>query len=225
VTANTLRIAFVPGVTLRKWTRAWEERHPETPLEILPSADIEIEGLIRAGDADVGFVRLPIERDGLSVVRIYGELPVLVVSRDHELATREAVTAAEVEELPGVVDSPPGGRTKDAVELVAAGVGSLRLPHSLARLHARKDVAAIPIEDGAETDIAVVWLADALTPDIEEFVGIVRGRTAASSRSAVVAEEPAQPRKAVRPVPAKQKPHRITGNRAQARNRKGRGGR
>jgi hypothetical protein len=70
-----------------------------------------------------------------------------------------------------------------AVELVAAGVGFVVVPHALGRLHARKDVVAVPVHDLPETRIAVAWREGDPSPDIEELVGIVRGRTAASSRS------------------------------------------
>lgn len=151
---------------------------------------------VRDGRADVAFVRLPLpSRDALSVIRLYGEVQVLVVPRDHELASRESVTAGEVASL-GAGGYPTAGPVKDAVELVAAGVGSLTLPHAIARLNARKDVAAIPIEDAAETEVAIIWLADETTDEIEEFVGIVRGRTAASSRAnptpPMVRERPAK---------------------------------
>lgn len=77
-------------------------------------------------------------------------------------------------------------------DLVAAGAGILIVPHSIARQQSRKDLVARPVTDAAETQIAMAWLADP-QPDsvaslIEEFIGIVRGRTARSSRSAVVDE-------------------------------------
>jgi DNA-binding transcriptional LysR family regulator len=218
-----LRIAFVPGVTLRKWTRAWQERHPQIPLEVLPAEQGEVVADVLGGGLDLAFVRLPIDRESLSVVRLYGEVPMVVVPRDSDLAARDSLSAAEVAEIAGLVGSPPAGGVRDAVALVAAGVGAVALPHSLARLHARKDVVAIPITDAPETEIAVIWLADAPTPEIEEFVGIVRGRTAASSRNPSAPADP-QPKRAASPArPTGQKAHRITGNRAQARNRKGRG--
>ena len=200
----SFRLAFVPGVTVRKWTTRWEERHPDIPLVVTPVDSVDGVSVLHSDDADVSFVRLPIEREGLSVIRLYGEVPVLVVSRDSPLATLESIALADA---PDAVTYPVSGSVKDAVELVAAGVGSLRLPHSLARLHARKDVAAIPITDAPETDIAIAWLADRTTPEIEEFVGIVRGRTADSSRGTPtppkVREKPARvakPTRAARPT-------------------------
>jgi DNA-binding transcriptional LysR family regulator len=192
-----LRIAFAPGVTVGKWTRRWQERHPNLPLEVFPAAEDEGVAVLHDGTATLSFVRLPIERDGLSVIRLYGEIAVLVVPRESELAQLESVPERQVADLPQVMDYSPTRPVKDAVALVAAGVGSLRLPHSLARLHARKDVVAIPIEDAAETEIAVAWLRDETSELVEEFVGIVRGRTEASSRA-----NPTPPTLKVRPPKA-----------------------
>jgi hypothetical protein len=83
---------------------------------------------------------------------------------------------------------PPMRDLDDTMELVAAGVGFVILPHSLARLHSRKDVVSRPVEDVAETQVSLAWIAAETTDLIEEFVGIVRGRTAASSRVDTVPE-------------------------------------
>ncbi|MEJ1230692.1 MAG: LysR substrate-binding domain-containing protein [Galbitalea sp.] len=215
-----LRIAFVPGVTVRKWTRRWEERHPQIDYEVIPVAEGEGIAALRSERSTVSFVRLPVEREGLSVVRLYGEVPVLLVPRDHELAALEAVPLERLADFTGVVDYPPRGPVADAVELVAAGVGLLRLPHSIARLNARKDVVAVPIEDAEETEVALAWLADETTETIEEFLGIVRGRTAASSRAT-----PTPPTVKARPVrsPREAKPaHRDRNRSRQGRKRGGR---
>jgi DNA-binding transcriptional LysR family regulator len=215
-----LRIAFAPGVTLGKWTRRWQERHPDLPLEVFPAAEGEGVAVLHDGRATLSFVRLPIERDGLSVIRLYGEVAVLVVPRESELAELDSVPETEVAVLAGVASYSPARSMKDAVALVAAGVGFLRLPHSLARLHARKDVVAIPIEGAAETEIALGWLRDETTELVEEFVGIVRGRTEASSRA-----NPTPPTPKVRAVKLVTKrvaksPQRTTPKRAGGKTRK-----
>ena len=210
-----MRIAFAPGVTVGKWTRRWAERHPELALEVFPVPEAEGVAALLERRATLSFVRLPIERDGLSVIRLYGEVAVLVVPRDSELATRESLTKAQVDDLALVAEYSPQRPVKDAVALVAAGVGFLRLPHSLARLNARKDIVAIPIEDAPETEIALSWLRDETTELIEEFVGIVRGRTEASSRA-----NPTPPTPKVRPRrEAKPKPKRPGGARGRKRAR------
>lgn len=182
--SEPFRIAIVAGVTVTKWTRAWQERRRDRPLEVAPTEAADQTAVLFGGDADVSFVRLPVQRDGLSVIRLYSELPVVVVSKEHPLAARDTVTVADL-----VGETPRTEPIADAIDLVAAGVGVLLLPHSIARQNARNDLVALPITDAAETEIAIAWLADATTPDIEEFVGIVRGRTAASSRGAVVVSD------------------------------------
>lgn len=183
------RVGIVPGVTVTKWTRAWKERRPETPLEVVPVTVAEQRDAITTGAVDVCFMRLPIDPGGLSVIRLYSETPVVVVPKEHPVTLFESVTMAELE---GETVRPE--EAADAVEIVAAGAGIMLVPHSIARLHARKDVEAVRISDADQTEIAVVWPSDTTTTDVEFFVGIVRGRTAASSRGAEAS--PATPPKA-----------------------------
>lgn len=96
------------------------------------------------------------------------------------------------EELPGKPAIERPATTADAVELVAAGVGVLVVPQSLARLHHRKDLTYRPLSDAPESRIALSWPEDRTTDLVEDFIGIVRGRTVNSSRgrSTAPAEQP-----------------------------------
>jgi DNA-binding transcriptional LysR family regulator len=199
-----LRIAFAPGVTVGKWTRRWQDRHPTLLLEVFPASQDDGVAVLADGRATLSFVRLPVDREGLSVIPLYGEVAVLVVPRDSSLTALESLPATDVAALAGVASYSPSRSVKDAVALVGAGVGFLILPHSLARLHARKDVVAIPIVGAAETEIALCWRQDATTELVEEFVGIVRGRTEASSRANPTPPTPkVRPAKTVKPRAAK----------------------
>ena len=107
---------------------------------------------------------------------------------------------------------PPGqparhrpATTQDAVELVAAGVGLLVVPQSLARLHHRKDLTYRPLTDAPQSGVALSWLEDETTDLVEQFIGIVRGRTVNSTRGrppAPAARTDAEPRKAAAGKPA-----------------------
>ena len=79
---------------------------------------------------------------------------------------------------------------RQAVEIVASGTGVLVLPMSVARMHQRKDVVAVPVRDLEPTRVGLAWPTDEDDPRLEEFVGVVRGRTARSSRGRG-SEEPA----------------------------------
>jgi DNA-binding transcriptional LysR family regulator len=236
---GTLSISFVPGVTLGKWTLAWESRHPANPLRVRPVEEDESVTVLRDGIADLSFVRLPIKDHGLSVIPLYKETAVVVVPKEHPIALFDEVTLADLVDEK-VVRKP--AIVADAVELVAAGVGVVLLPQSIARLHARKDVVARPVTDAVQTEIAIVWVEDDLTPEMEEFIGIVRGRTAASSRatSTMASVESPEDRSAAEKVKKaaksprgaeatakKSKPRQVKHSRGalQARNRKRGGGR
>lgn len=71
---------------------------------------------------------------------------------------------------------------EEAIAWVAAGAGVTVVPMSLARLHHRKDVTHRVLEGGPTAPVGLVWVADRTTDLVEEMVGIVRGRTANSSR-------------------------------------------
>jgi DNA-binding transcriptional LysR family regulator len=198
-------IGFAAGVTPTKWTRTWADRRPDVPLEVFRTGPADQVRVLHDGRADVSLVRLPIDEMGLSVIALYREIPVVVAAKDHPIADADSVSVADLaddhllqdpDDVPEWRDIATEVRTgsrrpltgmrdlDDAMEQVAAGVGILILPHSLARLHGRKDVISRPVEDVAETEVALAWLASHTTEEVEEFVGIVRGRTAASSRAA-----------------------------------------
>ncbi len=64
----------------------------------------------------------------------------------------------------------------------------------------RRDVIARPVTDAPTTQVALVWPIDAPSDLIDEFIGIVRGRTANSSRGQVaVPEEKPAARPAAKP--------------------------
>jgi DNA-binding transcriptional LysR family regulator len=184
----TLRLRYVAGVSPAKWLRAWNERHPDQPLEAVRVEQSAQLAELSSGDADLAFVRLPIDEDGLHTIPLWEELAVAVLPKDHPLAEAESLTLAD---LDGEALAPEQPDTAMTVELVAAGTGHAILPHGVARLHHRRDVVAIPVTDAPTTRIALVWRVERDDDDIQEFVAIVRGRTARSSRGDAGDAEPA----------------------------------
>lgn len=194
-----LTIAFVPGVTVTKWTRTWAQRHPHGVLTVLPTDQEDQTNVVLDGTAQLSFVRLPIESDGLHVIPLYRENAVAVAGKDHLIAAVDSITLSDLE---GEKRQTAGTKHHDRgpFDLVAAGVGVLVVPQSIARIQSRKDVVVRPITDAPDTQIALIWRADAGAPIredddaadtasaraelIADFIGIVRGRTARSSRDA-----------------------------------------
>ncbi|MEV3873991.1 LysR family substrate-binding domain-containing protein [Streptomyces sp. NPDC049906] len=203
------RLAYVPGVTPAKWVRVWTERLPEVPLSLVPVPAAEALALLREGGADTGLVRLPVDGEDLSAIPLYTETTVVVVPKDHLVTAVDEVAPEDLaEELvlhpvddvldwerpPGVAAKERPATTADAIELVAAGVGLLAVPQSLARLHHRRDLTYRPLKDAPESRVALSWPKEATTDLVEEFIGIVRGRTVNSWRGRGAAQ-PAPERK------------------------------
>ncbi|MFF2080268.1 LysR family substrate-binding domain-containing protein [Kitasatospora sp. NPDC058162] len=223
------RLAYVPGVTPGKWARVWIERLPDIRLDLVAVPSTDGERTLREGAADAGLVRLPVDKDVLSAIPLYTETTVVVIPKDHWLAAAEEVSLEELAEevvfhplddtLGFTADTLPGrpaiarpDTTADAVELVAANVGVLLVPQSLARLHHRRDLTFRTVPEAPQSQVALSWPQERTTELVEEFIGIVRGRTVNSSRGrgagqAAEAQPKSQPKKAAAPrKPQQQKP-------------------
>lgn len=186
----TLRLRYVAGVSPAKWLRVWADRRPDLPLESSRvEQDDQLVDLL-AGDADVAFVRLPVEAEGLHAIELWEEAAVAVLPKDHALADAEALT---LDDLAADPLAPPQHDTAMTIELVAAGTGHAIVPQGVARLHHRRDVVAVPVTDAPPTRIALVWRVERDDADIQEFVGVVRGRTARSSRGELDEAEETSP--------------------------------
>lgn len=190
-------LGAVPGATPGKWIGLWRERMPHVTL-VLREIDVADQRTV-FDDVDAALVRLPIDApDGLHLIPLYDEQPVVVMSADADLTAGDEV---ELADLAGEVVIVPAddvlginvpdavspafaapADTAEAIATVAAGVGVVIVPMSLARANRRRDVEYRVLRDGPVSRVALAWLRDRTTPDVEAFVGIVRGRTARSSR-------------------------------------------
>ena len=150
---------------------------------------------------------------------LYTETMAVLAEKGHELGAFDSLGIADLEGERWLEPLDPIHATPEevsaAVDLVAANVGLLVLPLPYARSLSRRDVVGRPLEGVPATRMGVAWSAAREGEGlIDEFVGIVRGRSAASSRGG--AEAPREKRSAREKTEAK----------ARARaERAGRGGR
>ena len=186
-----LRVGFAAGVTPDKWARRWAARRPRSPLDLVPLAGRDGIAMLRSRDLAMCFVRLPVDTTDLHLIPLYDEQPVVVASVDHPVAAYDEIDVSDLTEIDvadltdELADEQPQVSETDlrgAVGAVAAGTGILVLPLSLARLHHRRDVVHVPVTGVPVTTVGLAWLRDAGDERVETFVGVVRGRTANSSR-------------------------------------------
>lgn len=153
---------------------------------------------LESASVDAAIVRLPLDTDGLHVIPLYEERPVVVCAADsaltaadelrlEDLAGEVLIVSADAVltvEVPGAEPArfAPPATAAEAIALAATGIGVVIVPMSIARLHHRKDAEWRPLVDGPVSAVALAWPREATTPAVEAFVGIVRGRSANSSR-------------------------------------------
>lgn len=221
--SRELTVTFVPGVTPGKWIHRWQERMPDVPLVSKPVTEENQLGAVRAGEADMAFVRLPVDKTGLHVIPLYEELSVVVAPKDHPIAAFEALDVADLadeylladpDDFPAWRDIsseiaagtrkplPPMAGIEAALDLVEAGLGILILPMSVARQLSRKTLRSRLLHGVPDSGVALAWpdskipLPDEEEAVIQEFIGVVRGRSAQSSRQpSVQAKQDATPKK------------------------------
>lgn len=157
--------------------------------------------------------REPASTDGEKYhsIRLYEELPVVILPVEHVLTVLDEVPVEELAEeflLQPASDIPayeevsrawresagrivPEGLTdKETIELVAAGVGLYIVPMSIARFYHRKDLTYRPVAGLDTYPVHLVWprapkgepRSEELEALLQDFIGIVRGRTATSER-------------------------------------------
>ena len=179
--ASRFTLAFPPGVTIGKWTRVFAERQPDVELVVLPSGDPL--GLLAASEADMVFARDASADDDRHLIPLYSEDVVVVMHHEHLLTLEEKLHLADLDGRPRVEGEP----SEALMRAVAAGDGIALMPASVAKALRRKDVEAIRLEDGPVSHVGLTWPRDGQHPLVDEFIGIVRGRKAHSSRNPEVA--------------------------------------
>ncbi len=197
-----------------------EETVSEAPAEVSAEATehapIERKDVPENPFAHMSIVRPdrePASTDGEKYhsIRLYEELPVVILPVDHVLTVLDEVPVEELAEeflLQPASDIPayeevsrawresagrivPEGLTdKETIELVAAGVGLYLVPMSIARFYHRKDLTYRPVAGLDTYPVHLVWprapkgepRSEELEALLQDFIGIVRGRTATSDR-------------------------------------------
>lgn len=192
---HKLRVTYVAGVVPGKWIDRFTERYPQIELSVQRLDEGDPLAALASDEADVVFVRFATGEnprdDTRHVIPLYAETEVVCAAKDHDIEyLDQSVSAAELAEFEhlDLADYPVAvGGVAMAMEVVSSGGFVARMPMSLARLHARKDVLYREVHDGEPTQIGVAWLKDTEKSEmIDEFIGVVRGRSANSSRQGSV---------------------------------------
>ncbi|MFD5012088.1 LysR family transcriptional regulator [Streptomyces chartreusis] len=187
---QSLTIGFMPGITVTPAMIAFTGLHPDVNVRLLRTTWEDQVAVLLDGRADVGIVRLPIDRQGLEVHPLFQEPRVVMVPVGHRLADRRSVTVKDLaaEHLLQDPDAVPEWRdvalelqsgerpevpvihqVEEKLELVAAGAGICVLPLSTANFYTRPDVLPLPVDDLGANEVALAWVAARRSPLIRDF--------------------------------------------------------
>lgn len=217
-----VRLGFARGIAPSKWANRWAQAVPGIPLELVPLAvsgrpdpreaplDVVLERVAPGTRPEGSTGDVPTRH----AVRLYAETIALVVPAEHELAEAASVDRDALDRVtllghPAHSELWPDAQpwadpawapksVPAALELVATGLGGILLPHPLARHLTRKGTHAVVPLTGDErlpgTEIWATWAVERDAGDVQQLVGIMRGRTARSDRPGAVAADPQGPK-------------------------------
>ena len=140
--SGPLRVDFVTGVTPDKWARTWRDRSPDDVLDLSPIDEDDAVARLRSGVTTLSLLRLPIDQDGLHVIPLYEEAPVVVVAKEHVAAAFDTldITALADEVLLQPADSVPAWREAASADVLVdtTGVKNVRPSEVAGRLAGHK---------------------------------------------------------------------------------------
>lgn len=121
-----ISIGVLPSVAARllPWSVAeLRRRHPDVEVTLREEErSNNVEDLVRAGDLDLGIIRLPGRSVGLEARPLLREPLVLVVPPGHHLARRHSISLSELAQEPFVA-MKPGYGLRDLLEAVCRKAG------------------------------------------------------------------------------------------------------
>jgi DNA-binding transcriptional LysR family regulator len=216
-----LVLGAVTGATPGKWIRIWEQRFPRRALSLRVVEQADQEAALRSGAVTMCLVRGFDVSPDFHLIPLYEEQPVVVLPKAHPLAEQDRVALDDLagetllqnsDEILGWEGPLEPALTGDALQeldlkrriaLVADEAGVLIVPMSIARLHHRRDVVARPVDGLPPTRVGLAWLRATEGAAVDDFIGVVRGRTSNSTRGQAEPERPAAKKAAAKKSGAK----------------------
>jgi DNA-binding transcriptional LysR family regulator len=205
----TLTIGFFVGDDFRAAREAFSAEHPGVAIELLRIYWHDQTEALLDGRADVAFVHLPIDDQGLEVIHVRSEPRVAVLPIDHPAADRSELSIAELADDPVIiqrgaspgwqsfhnVDPRPDGRhprpgpavdnVEEKLQHVAAGRAISFLPASVAAAVDQPGVVYVPVTDIPPIEICLAWRADSSSALIAAFADCVKDAVQSPQRQPI----------------------------------------
>jgi DNA-binding transcriptional LysR family regulator len=177
-----LVVGFAAGLRVSGAVRAFGKQHPDVEIALLHLNWYDQAEAIHDGRVDVGYLREPFDRDGLSIMPIGTDPMVVCLPAGHRLARRRRIHAGE---LTDEVRLDPSERRfatmEEKLELIAAGEGIAILPRSVARYYARPEIVHRSVVDIEPLATMLAVAADRRQRHLRDFLEIAAGSLTGST--------------------------------------------
>ena len=183
----------------------FRNRHPQVALSTRHFDFGAPAGGLLTGEAEVAIVRPPFTGDGLELLVVASEPRYAALPDEHPLASRAAVTFADIEHEPwiGISESDPvwcdfwrlaalrsrplrigasGQSLEDLLEAARTGQAVGVVAESVARAQPWPKLTFVKVTDIPPSDVAVAWRAGETSPLVSAFIAIAREVTAGAAQ-------------------------------------------
>jgi DNA-binding transcriptional LysR family regulator len=198
----SLTIGFFVGDDFTSALQAFGAAHPDVTVELHRIYWHNQTDVLHDGRTDVAFVHLPIDDDGLELLRVRSEPRLAVLPAGHPAANKAELSIAELADDPVIiqrgaspgwqsfhnVDPRPDGRhprpgpvvdnVEEKLQHVAAGRAVSFVPASVSTAVVQPGVAYVRVTDIPPIEICLAWKADSPPPLAAEFADCVRKASA-----------------------------------------------
>lgn len=195
---DALVVGFMLGTDVSLALNAFSGQHPQVSIELVRLRWWSQARVLLEGGVDVGFVRPPVEADGVELLPLYPEHLTAVLPVEHPRARDAKVALAALADDPVLeyadaaeawsavwnADPRPDGTRPghgpafhDMEELlgyVRGGRGIAFVPNSVAAAFPRSDIAYVPVADAPPGQVALAWNGARPSPLVTSFVEAVR---------------------------------------------------
>jgi DNA-binding transcriptional LysR family regulator len=192
-----LTIGFFVGDEFTAALEAFGADYPDVALDMLRVYWHDQTEVLLDGRADVAFVHLPVDDEGLELLPVRSEPRVAVLPLGHPAAGKPEISIAELADDPVIiqrgatpswqafhnVDPRPDGRQprpgpqvdnlEEKLQHIAAGRAISFVPVSVASVVAQPGIAYVPVTDIPPIKICLAWKSGPPSPLVAAFVQAV----------------------------------------------------
>jgi DNA-binding transcriptional LysR family regulator len=196
---RALTVGFFIGDPIGRLVGTFESEHPSVTIDVARIYWSDQTAVLFDAQVDIAFVHLPIDDDGLVLLRLYSTPRVALLPASHPLASRDSVSIAELADDPVILhrgasptweawhntDPRPDGRRprpgpfvnnlEEKLEVVSTGRAISFVPDTAAKaVSIPPTVVAVHVTDITPTEVCLAWKAAHQSDTIRAFASSAR---------------------------------------------------